>query len=207
MKLLTLTEVFVNQKRVNECEHIVKMAWKPGMCVPIHLPSSDRERYLWLLKYFKKVSMCLCELFLLRSLQFSVRVFSFFFLIITKATFWTKNLRPLAFYASMLTNSTIERKARNLKFKSQSEQKYFSWDIKKLITYRRGFLSMQTFWETSLRKPAGDSRTTCCTRSLVFKYSTNLFRKPTKCSAVRMLPGTTSKINTHIHMKRGIKRR
>jgi hypothetical protein len=58
--------------------------------------------------------------------------------------------------------------------------------------YLRGLRSMHTFWYTSLRKLAGDSSTTCCTRSRVFRYSTNLFRNPTKCSAVRMLPGTAS---------------
>lgn len=57
---------------------------------------------------------------------------------------------------------------------------------------RSGFLSMATFAWISLRNAAGDSCTTCWTRKRVFKYSTNRFRKLTKCSAFLMLPGTTS---------------
>lgn len=60
---------------------------------------------------------------------------------------------------------------------------------------RRGFRSIHTFWKTSFRKLAGDSWTTYWTLRRVLMYSTNLLRKPTKCSAVRMLPGTTSGIS------------
>lgn len=57
---------------------------------------------------------------------------------------------------------------------------------------RNGFRSIATFAWISLRNAAGDSCTTCWTRKRVFKYSTNRFRKLTKCSAFLMLPGTTS---------------
>lgn len=55
-----------------------------------------------------------------------------------------------------------------------------------------GFRSIETFAWMSLKKAVGDSCTTCWTRRRAFKYSTNRFRKETKCSAFRMAPGTTS---------------
>lgn len=57
---------------------------------------------------------------------------------------------------------------------------------------RNGFRSIATFAWISLRNAAGDSCITCWTRKRVFKYSTNRFKKLTKCSAFLMLPGTTS---------------
>lgn len=59
-------------------------------------------------------------------------------------------------------------------------------------SYLNGFRSMQTFCETSFKKPAGDSWTTCWTRRRVFKYSVKRLRKAIKCSALLILPGTTS---------------
>ena len=47
----TITDVFLNQKRVNVCEHMVKMAPSES-CVHIHLLSSDRETHLWSSKCF-----------------------------------------------------------------------------------------------------------------------------------------------------------
>lgn len=55
-----------------------------------------------------------------------------------------------------------------------------------------GLRSMHTLVCTSFRNPAGDSCTTCCTRSLVLRYSINRFKKLIKCSAFRIFPGTTS---------------
>ena len=51
---------------------------------------------------------------------------------------------------------------------------------------------MQTLLKVSLRNDAGLSDTTCWTLNLVLRYSTNLFKKLMKCSALRMLPGTAS---------------
>ena len=82
--ILAITDAFLDQKRVNECKHAVKMVsmwvilkvatrgceiesgegWEVGEnlpCVHIHLLSSDRERHLWLLKYFK--FLCVYEYF------------------------------------------------------------------------------------------------------------------------------------------------
>ena len=55
-----------------------------------------------------------------------------------------------------------------------------------------GLRSMQTLVWQSLRKEAGVSETTCCTRSRVFMYSRNRFINTRKWSALRMLPGTHS---------------
>lgn len=60
-----------------------------------------------------------------------------------------------------------------------------------------GLRSIETFVWTSLKNAAGDSWTTCCTRKRVFKYSTNRFKKLTKCSAFLILPGTTSITNMY----------
>ena len=62
-----------------------------------------------------------------------------------------------------------------------------------------GFLSMQTVWLQCFKKEGGLSCTTCWTLSLVFKYSKNLFRNDTKCSAVRMLPGTASVVTIQMY--------
>lgn len=51
---------------------------------------------------------------------------------------------------------------------------------------------MQTRWARPLRKAGGLSCTTCCTRSRHLTYSSSRRRKPRKCSAVRMEPGTAS---------------
>lgn len=51
---------------------------------------------------------------------------------------------------------------------------------------------MHTRWARPLRKAGGLSCTTCCTRSRHFTYSSSRRRKPRKCSAVRMEPGTAS---------------
>ena len=53
-----ITDVFLNQKTVNVCEHMAKTAPReshmaPSLpCVHIHLPSSDWKRHLWLSKHF-----------------------------------------------------------------------------------------------------------------------------------------------------------
>ena len=54
---------------------------------------------------------------------------------------------------------------------------------------------MHTVWLQCFRNDGGLSWTTCWTLNLVFKYSKNLLRKETKCSAVRMFPGTASAKN------------
>jgi hypothetical protein len=66
----TVTDVFLNQKRINVCVHTVKMA-SSLLCVYIHLLSSDWERHLWL----SSVYMCLSSRDLL---IFLVRVSSFY---------------------------------------------------------------------------------------------------------------------------------
>ena len=72
-----ITDVFLNQKRVNVCEYIWWVAlFRNSHVVPslpwvhIHLFSSDRERHLWLSKHFSEASMCLCVSFARRSLCF-----------------------------------------------------------------------------------------------------------------------------------------
>lgn len=56
----------------------------------------------------------------------------------------------------------------------------------------RGLRWMHTRWARPLRKAGGLSCTTCCTRSRHLTYSSSRRRKPRKCSAVRMEPGTAS---------------
>lgn len=56
----------------------------------------------------------------------------------------------------------------------------------------RGLRWMQTRWARPLRKAGGLSWTTCCTRRRHLTYSSRRRRKPRKCSAVRMEPGTAS---------------
>lgn len=56
----------------------------------------------------------------------------------------------------------------------------------------RGLRWMHTRWARPLRKAGGLSCTTWCTRSRHLTYSNNRRRKPRKCSAVRMEPGTAS---------------
>ena len=56
----------------------------------------------------------------------------------------------------------------------------------------RGLRWMQTRWARPLRKAGGLSWTTCCTRRRHLTYSNRRRRKPRKCSAVRMEPGTAS---------------
>lgn len=51
---------------------------------------------------------------------------------------------------------------------------------------------MHTRWARPLRKAGGLSWTTCCTRRRHLTYSSRRRRKPRKCSAVRMEPGTAS---------------
>lgn len=63
---------------------------------------------------------------------------------------------------------------------------------RKAESYRRGLRSMQTFSKMSLRNWGALSCTTCWIRSRDFRYSKKRFMKPTKCSAVRILPGTAS---------------
>lgn len=60
-------------------------------------------------------------------------------------------------------------------------------------TNLRGLRSMQTFSKMSLRNCGALSWTTCWTLRRDFRYSRKRFKKPTKCSAVRMEPGTASK--------------
>ena len=51
---------------------------------------------------------------------------------------------------------------------------------------------MQTFFVISAKNPSGYSWTTYWTRNRVFRYSTSLFIKATKCSPFLILPGTAS---------------
>jgi hypothetical protein len=62
--------------------------------------------------------------------------------------------------------------------------------IKKPISYIRDFPKLITSF--TLRKEGGDSWTLCWILRRVLTYSTNLFMKIIKCSALRMLPGTAS---------------
>ena len=84
---MTITDVFLDQKRVNVCEYVV-----PSLLhVYIHLLSSDRERHLWSFKYFNQVSLCLYVTFVQRFLHFLVRVFPFF-------SYFLYNLRIIWFF-------------------------------------------------------------------------------------------------------------
>lgn len=64
----------------------------------------------------------------------------------------------------------------------------------------RGLRSMQTLSKMSLRNWGVLSCTTCWTLSRDFRYSRKRFRKPTKCSAVRIVPGTAS-VGRHSYIK------
>ena len=87
--ILAITDAFFDQKRINVCEHTVKMAspwvtWMPSLpCVHIHLLSSDRERHLWSPKYFKFPCVCVLVYFRLEISWFFWRV-PFLFLFIEK---------------------------------------------------------------------------------------------------------------------------
>ena len=77
-----VTDVFLNHKRVNVCEHTIKMASQGGTfqklsCDAIFSLSSDWERCPWPSKYF---DLSLHVPFLLRSLQFLVIIFPYFVL-------------------------------------------------------------------------------------------------------------------------------
>ena len=67
----TIMGVFLNQKRVNICEHTVKLVPHDSLgslsWVHIHLLFSDWERHLWLLKPISLASVCFDR----RSLHFS----------------------------------------------------------------------------------------------------------------------------------------
>lgn len=60
----------------------------------------------------------------------------------------------------------------------------------------RGLRSMQTLSKISLRNCGVLSCTTCWTLRRDFRYSRNRLKKPTKCSAVRIVPGTASESET-----------
>ena len=80
--ILKVTDIFLNQKRVNVCEHTAKMVsleflkgatrgckrgrWGRGAIFTMYshnLLSSDRERHLWLLKYIKFLCVYVCMYF------------------------------------------------------------------------------------------------------------------------------------------------
>lgn len=63
---------------------------------------------------------------------------------------------------------------------------------KEAETDLRGLRSMQTFSKMSLRNCGALSCTTCWTLRRDFRYSRKRLMKPTKCSAVRIEPGTAS---------------
>ena len=90
--VLTITDVFLNQMRVNLFEHMVKTGPCESFeklvalfknshmavslpCVHIHLLSSDRERHM-----IVEISQLSTRVFVRRSFHFPVRVFPFFFL-------------------------------------------------------------------------------------------------------------------------------
>ena len=72
-----ITDVFLNQKRVNICECMVKMV-PHDPCIHIHLLSSDWERHLWSSKCFNLAAVCFVCLSSGNLFIFSVRVSSFF---------------------------------------------------------------------------------------------------------------------------------
>ena len=82
----TITDIFLDQKIVNVCEHMVKIVPCDNqvvlslLCVHIHLLSSDQQRHLWLPKHFSEVSMCLCVPFIQISPHFFGKSFLFLFL-------------------------------------------------------------------------------------------------------------------------------
>ena len=57
--ILTIADVFFNWKKVNVCEHTVKMAlmWCYLYCVLTYIYYFDWERHLWSSKYIKYVSV------------------------------------------------------------------------------------------------------------------------------------------------------
>lgn len=65
-------------------------------------------------------------------------------------------------------------------------------DANRWAQNRNGLRSIQIFDCISRKKPTGVSCTTCWTRKRVFIYSINRFKNPTKCSALRIFPGTAS---------------
>ncbi len=77
-----------------------------------------------------------------------------------------------------------------------NDHRYFQYGTAEVtdwsVTHLRGLRSMQTFSKMSLRNWGALSWTTWWIRKRAFRYSRKRFIKPTKCSAVRMLPGTAS---------------
>ena len=65
-------------------------------------------------------------------------------------------------------------------------------DVRRSAQNRRGFLSMKVRSFKCFRNSGGVSATTLRTFIRVLRYSMKRFRKATKCSARRMLPGTAS---------------
>ena len=78
-RIWTITDVFLNPKRVNVCEHTVKMM-SSLLCVHIHLLSSDWERHVE--TYHLSFHVFICAFHLEISSFFSVRV-SYFYVICT----------------------------------------------------------------------------------------------------------------------------
>ena len=72
------------------------------------------------------------------------------------------------------------------------ENSGYKMRLHKVNTDLRGLRSMQTFSKMSLRNCGVLSCTTWWTLRRDFRYSMKRLMKPTKCSAVRMVPGTAS---------------
>ena len=67
----TITDDFLNQKRVNVCEHTIKTR------VFTYIYSLWLKKTLWS-KHFSETSMCLCVPFIWRFFIFLIRIYSFF---------------------------------------------------------------------------------------------------------------------------------
>ena len=96
---------------------------------------------------------------------------------------------------SMYVDTRVAKLAtscRALKSSSEVISRVRSKEFKRVYVKRSGFLSRAVTACMSCRKANGVSLVTSLQASLVLKYWAIFFKKATKCSAFRMLPGTAS---------------
>ncbi|KAG9954627.1 DNA repair helicase, partial [Aureobasidium melanogenum] len=74
----------------------------------------------------------------------------------------------------------------------QPSSRVLTNDVRRSAQKRKGFLSIKVSSLRCWRKDGGVSEMTCSTFMRVLRYSTKRLRKATKCSALRMFPGTAS---------------
>ena len=120
-----ITNAFLDQKRVNICEHTV-MTWCHHYCTFTYICSLliKKERHLWLPKYIIQVSLCLCLTFHLEISSFLSRSFPFPFLFIMLSI-----LRNYPFY--MVSNADNMYLKHYLSFRRGcGEVKVGWWQVK-----------------------------------------------------------------------------